>query len=61
MYMEMEDATRYLPHNPIGRNYQWFVYDGTSRFVSLVGRAIRNVVFTGSREECEAFIARHRK
>lgn len=41
----MEDATRYLPHDPTGRDYQHFVYGP------------KGLAFSGTRPECEAWIA----
>ena len=40
-----EDATRYLPHNPLGIEYQHFVYGP------------RGLAFSGSRAECMSWVA----
>ena len=41
----MEDATRYLPHNPRGLEYQHFVYGP------------RGLAFSGTRAECVSWVA----
>lgn len=53
----MEDAGRYLPHSPIGREYLHFVIKGTSA-CPITGQERPNVVFSGTKAECEDFVAR---
>jgi len=52
--MIMEDATRYLPHDPTGREYVWYVYD-TTKTGPFGGELL---VYSGTREECQTWIAR---
>jgi hypothetical protein len=54
----MEDATRYLPHDPTGRCYQHFVYSDKMVPHALTGKLQPDLVFSGSRSECEAFVER---
>lgn len=53
----MEDAGRYLPHSPIGREYLHYVLKGT-RPHPLTGQESPNVVYSGTRAECEDFVRR---
>jgi hypothetical protein len=55
--IRMEDATRYLPHDPRGRAYQHFVFSGTERNV-FSGEEQPRLVFSGTRDECENFVRR---
>jgi len=54
--LEMENASHYLPHDPAGRDYRWYVYNG-ARYSSFAKREVPNIVFSGSKAECEAWIA----
>jgi hypothetical protein len=53
----MEDAGRYLPHSPIGREYLHYVIKGTSPH-PITGKQRPNTVFSGTRSECEDFVKR---
>ena len=55
--IEMEDASRYLPHNPIGREYEHFVFKGTEKNI-FSGKEQPRLVFSGTRKECLAYVAR---
>ena len=48
--MKMEDATRYLPHDPTGRAYEWYVID-RERIDGLTKQP--TLVMIGSKEDCE--------
>jgi len=52
----MEDAGRYLPHSPIGREYLHYVMKGMTKN-PITGQLRPHVVFTGTKAECEAFVA----
>jgi hypothetical protein len=54
--IEQEDATRYLPHDPTGRVYEHRVYCGTEPH-PITGREQRRLVFSGTRADCEAYVA----
>lgn len=56
--IECEDATRYLPHDPTGVQYQHFVYDlsRTDRH-PITGTPQRYLAYSGTRDQCEAFVA----
>jgi hypothetical protein len=53
--IEMEDASRYLPHDPTGREYQHYVYRGTEKNI-FTGQEQPRLVFSGSRSECLAYV-----
>jgi hypothetical protein len=55
--IEQEDATRFLPHNPIGRVYEHYVYHGMTVH-PITREPQRQLVFSGTKDECEAFVAR---
>jgi hypothetical protein len=55
--IEQEDASRYLPHNPLGVEYEHRVYHGHERHI-FTGERQRRLVFSGSRADCEAFVRR---
>jgi hypothetical protein len=53
-----EDATRYLPHNPTGIEYEHRVYSTASDWNPITRQYQRRLVFTGSRAECESYVER---
>jgi len=55
--IRMEDATRYLPHDPRGRAYLHYVFNGTEQNV-FTNKVQPRLVFSGTRDECEAFVKR---
>ena len=42
----MEDAGQYLPHDPTGVEYRYYVYRD------------KRLVFSGARDECAAYVSR---
>jgi hypothetical protein len=53
----MEDAGRYLPHDPTGCEYQHYVYGDQMVPHPLTGQPQPELVFSGTRAECETFVA----
>ena len=56
--IEMEDATRYLPHSPSNCCYQYFVYRGTELH-PITGKEQPRLVYSGTKDECERFVSRN--
>ena len=56
--IEMEDVTVYLPHSPIGVEYTHYVYSGRTAPHPITGIPQRELIFVGTRDECETYVAR---
>ena len=54
--LKMEDATAYLPHDPTGIEYRWYVINDAKTH-PLTKKPL--VEMAGTKADCEAFIARH--
>jgi hypothetical protein len=52
-----EDATRFMPHDPTGVEYEHFVYAEMGHKHPLTGAPQKTLVCRGTKAACEAFIS----